>query len=347
MVSTNGKTTRKKAKVVEVVEDFNLDIDPELMEPGYNQIRRPQLPYGIVINDSPAGIIIPVDQLEKAGWLRMPDEEELTTVEFTEDVTGLLIQNARMLVLGAVPEYIRYKADVEDLAGTMVGLYEDHKSQLDKKTMEVCCEHALVFLDENNRPLHSIAIVVRFKNVALWSFKAAREEYYRQLEKAFADYCEVPYSGKNDKWRSLGVLEVEFKAVKEGEGKNKHFCCKTVSITKPTAENFPTLFLGSPELKGRIWGLHDEIAGFNESTVPALPPAKEPLIEVLPPASKGSQEPKSVTAKRQNRQAKVVELVEDDDFEIEDEETELNVDEEENEAEDDDDLDFDDEDESD
>jgi hypothetical protein len=31
----------------------------------------------------------------------------------------------------------------------------------------------------------------------------------------------LPFSGKNDKWQGLGVLEVGFKAVKEGEGKNK------------------------------------------------------------------------------------------------------------------------------
>lgn len=33
----------------------------------------------------------------------------------------------------------------------------------------------------------------------------------RALEKTFADYFNVPFSGKNDRWRSLGVLEVEFK----------------------------------------------------------------------------------------------------------------------------------------
>jgi hypothetical protein len=80
-------------------------------------------------------------------------------------------------------------------------------------------------------------IVVRFKNVALWSFKSAREEFYRALEKTFADYFNVPFSGKNDRWRSLGVLEVEFKAVKEGEGKNKHDCCKTVAYTKPRSRS--------------------------------------------------------------------------------------------------------------
>jgi len=50
------------------------------------------------------------DQLEKAGWIATPDDEDLITVTFTEDVTGLLITEARLLVLAFVPEYIRYKS---------------------------------------------------------------------------------------------------------------------------------------------------------------------------------------------------------------------------------------------
>jgi Family of unknown function (DUF5895) len=75
------------------------DIDPELLSDSYNQVRRPLLPYGIVVNDKPAGLLIPEDQLEKAGWLDIPDENDLTIVTLTEDVTGLLITQARLLVV--------------------------------------------------------------------------------------------------------------------------------------------------------------------------------------------------------------------------------------------------------
>ncbi|GAC1469888.1 MAG: hypothetical protein NVSMB70_14960 [Chamaesiphon sp.] len=313
MVKTNGKT---KIKDQEIVEEYA--IDPELIDPQYNQVRRPLLPYGIVVNDNPAGILIPVDQMEKAGWLAMPNDEELHTASLTENVTGLLISKARMLVLGYMPEYIRYKSDVEDVAGTVVGLYEDYKSGLDKKTMEVCSEHALVFLDSHNRPLHATPLVVRFKNVALWSFKTAREEYYRLLEKTFADYCETKFSGKNDKWRSLGILECKFKAVKEGEGKNKHDCCKTVEYTKPTVDNIPRLFLGTAQMKNKVWDLHDGIAGFNEA--PALPGSTE--VQSLPPALNNSKakEPRKVEAEViEDDFDEEVDELDDIDFEDDDE----------------------------
>jgi hypothetical protein len=297
------------------------EIDPELLNPKYNEVRKPSLPYAIVINDQDAGILIPQEQLVKAEWLNIPPEDELTTVELTEEVTGVFLQKCRFIVLAFVPEYVRWK-DVEennDQAGTFIGLYDDYRHRLDKKTQEVCSEHALVFLNEKNQPLHKLPIVVRFRNVSLWSFKSAREDFYRSLEKVFADYCDQEYSGKSNKWRSLGVLEVEFKGIKEGEGKNKSYCCKTYRITPPTQKNLPRLFLGTPKRKKQVWKLHNNIAGFVESSgeqLPALASSGEPEVEVLEKESNNGRS-------RKMRKIDQVEVDEDlDDLDDFDEELE-------------------------
>jgi hypothetical protein len=296
-------------------ERTNINIDPELLDSTYNEIRRPSLPYGIIINANPAGIMIPSEQLDKAEWLEPIPQEQLSTIELTEGVTGLFLSKCRMLVLACIPEYVRYK-DIEengDKAGTFISAYEDYRYNLDKKTQDVCSEHAVVFLDRSNQPLHQIPIVIRFKNVALWSFKAAKENYYRTLEKVFAEYCNVTYSGKNDKWRSLGVLNVQFKAEKEGEGKNKSFCCKTHKITAPTLDNFSKLYLGRRDRKNKIWNLHESIAGFiapTQGQLPALASSEQTEIELLPPNER------TRTNLRRISQDKFV----DDEYELEDEE---------------------------
>lgn len=321
MVKTNP--TRSKTQDSPSEKQTNqFEVDPELLSPEYNQTRRPSLPYGIIINDNPAGILIPNDQLVKAEWKPIPAEEELTTVELTEPVTGLFLTNVRILVLAFVPEYIRYK-DIEEngeLAGTFVGLYDEYRQALDKKTQEVCSEHALIFLNSKNQPLHKVPIVVRFKNVALWSFKSAREEFYRNLERVFADYFEVDYSGKNDKWRSLGVLNIKFQALKEGEGKNKSFCCKTSSITQPTLTNLPKLYLGNLQQKKMVWGLHNNIAGFieaGEAQLPALAKSAEPEVQVLPPENSHRGKNKSKPPRKiQQIEEEDAELEELDDFEL-------------------------------
>jgi hypothetical protein len=289
-----------------------IQIDRELLDSKYNELRRPSLPYGIIVNDKPAGILIPAEQLEKAEWMQIPTPEELTTVELTEEVSGLLLSKCRLLVLAYVPEYVRWK-DLEengDKIGSFIATYDQYRQRLDKKTQEVCSENALLFLDSHNRPLHKVPVVVRFKNVALWSFKSAREKYYQALEKVFAEYCQVEYSGKNDRWRSLGVLNLEFRAIKEGEGRNQHYCCKTYKISTPTLENFSKLFLGSSRNKKQIWQLHESIAGFTEQRegqLPALSSSSDrqtqTSIQVLPPET---------NKQIKNKQIRRVENIEDD-----------------------------------
>jgi len=259
--------------------DFQEQLDPELLDPKYNEVRRPSLPYGIIINGEPAykdaGILIPEEQLIKADWQANITEEELITAELTEPVTGLLLTSPRVCVLAAIPPYMRFKNILEngDLSGVFIGLYSESRNQLDKTTMEVVSEHALVFFDNQNQPLHKNPIVVRFRNVSLWSFESTKEKTYRQLEKAFAEWTNSTYSGKSDRWRSLGILEVTFKAEKVGSGRKKSYCCKTESITQPTVKNLPDLFLGTKAGKKLLWGYHSDIAGFLEvgnNQLPAL-----------------------------------------------------------------------------
>ena len=84
--NSSGKSNTQKNKSADYYE-----INPELFNSDYNQTRKPSLPYGIVINDNPAGILLPNDQLVKAEWHVIPNVEELTTVELSEEVTGLLL----------------------------------------------------------------------------------------------------------------------------------------------------------------------------------------------------------------------------------------------------------------
>ena len=70
MVNTRARATQPTTvKTVRTAKPKApaFEIDPELLNDAYNQTRRPQLPYGIVVNDKPAGILIPTDQLDKAG----------------------------------------------------------------------------------------------------------------------------------------------------------------------------------------------------------------------------------------------------------------------------------------
>ncbi len=116
-----------------------------------------------------------------------------------------------------------------------------------------------------------------------------------------------PFSNKSDKWRSLGVLYTKFKAVKEGKGSNKSFCCKTDKIVEPTISNFSRLFLGKPERKQQVWQIHETITGFESSDKLLAAGDEESTIEILPPASNP-----------QTRKIEQVEEEDEEDFELDD-----------------------------
>ncbi len=229
---------------VDVSAEF--EIDPAVMGEEFNYVRPKRFPYGIVINEETAGLFIPEKSLVKAGWFGTP---QIVKKDLSGGVEqGLFMTNARMIILGNVRPYLRYKTDLEnnrELEGVMIGWYDEYPEEIDKKMMSVISEHLVMFLDNANNFLHETPIRIRFKNVSLWSLREALEQYYSQAELTFARMLNKKPSGKDDRWRSLCVVDVEFKGVKEGEGKNRSFCCKVGTYIHPDEENFPALFMGT------------------------------------------------------------------------------------------------------
>ncbi len=256
-----------------VMTEFQFD--PALMGEEFNAPRVPRLPYGIVLNDNPAGLFIPEKNVIKAGWLNLTPELTEKELAGGEKAKGLFFTSVRMIILGNVPPYIRYKDndDSGDMRGVIVGSYEESRHLLDKKTMEVCSEHLLMFLDDNNNLLHTRPIRFRFKNVALWSLRECLEDFYMAMELQFAQLTHTKASGKNDRWRALCVFEAQFKGIKEGEGSNRSYCCKIEEFTVPNPENFHTLFLGAIQKSAKVWETYDmNVGAFS------LPESKQLLL---------------------------------------------------------------------
>lgn len=276
--------TKKSAEIVENVENnvtslvSEFEFDTSLLGEEFNAVRVPRLPYGIIVNDNPCGIFISEKNAIKAGWSNL---EGMIEHEFPSGAKekGFLFSTARMAVLGNVAPYIRYKSSDEngDLKSTVVGSYEFDRDLLDKKTMEVVSEHLVIFVDESNNLLHSRPIRVRFKNVALWSFREAIEEFYMAMELCFAKLTNTQASGKTDKWRSLCVFAVEFKPEKEGEGSNRSWCMKVDKFSMPSLQNFGLLFLGAKHRKDVIWEFYDMNVGSLQTKALSAAPEQKML----------------------------------------------------------------------
>ncbi|WP_241993603.1 DUF5895 domain-containing protein [Trichormus variabilis] len=282
----NDMTDNVESTVDEVTENqeenvsAEFEIDPSLMGEEFNYRRPKRFPYGIVINAETSGLFIPEKNLAKAGWFGTPEIVEKDLSGGVE--SGLFMTNARMIILGNVRPYLRYKTDLKDnreIQGTMIGWYDEYAEEINKKMMDAVSEHIVMFLDTANNFLHETPIRIRFKNVALWSLREALEQYYSQAELTFARMLNVKPSSKDDRWRSLCIVDLEFKGVKEGDSKQKSYCCKVGSYVHPDEENFPALFMGTKQKMVAVLEKYDTSLGFDE-TVKALLPA--PTMLALP-----------------------------------------------------------------
>jgi hypothetical protein len=248
------------------------EIDPSLMGEEFNCRRPKRFPYGIVINAETSGLFIPEKNLAKAGWFGTPEIVEKDLSGGVE--SGLFMTNARMIVLGNVPPYLRYKTDLKDhkeLEGVMIGWYDEYAEEIDKTMMSAVSEHLIMFLDNANNFLHETPIRIRFKNVSLWSLREALEQYYSQAELTFARMLNQKPRSKDDRWRSLCVVDVEFKGIKEGDARQKSYCCKVGSYIHPDEENFPALFMGTRTKMSAVLEKYDTSLGFDESVKALLP----------------------------------------------------------------------------
>ncbi|MEA5619938.1 DUF5895 domain-containing protein [Cronbergia sp. UHCC 0137] len=251
----------------EVENDISseFELDPSLLSDEFNCRRQRRFAYGIVVNSETSGLFIPEKNLAKCGWFA---NYELVEKDLSGGVEkGIFITNARMIILGAIKPYIRYKTDKDkngDMAGVMVGWYSSQE-QIVKETMDVVSEHLVMFLDTANNFLHESPIRIRFKNVALWSLVECLETIYTQAESSFARMINARNSSKDDRWRSLCVIDVVFKGVKEGNGANKSYCCKINNFIKPDEENFSGLFLGTKFKMIAALEKYDIAIGFDEN----------------------------------------------------------------------------------
>lgn len=258
-----------------------------------------KLPTVTVLNDKTnCGYFIPVNTMAKCGWIDF-DEKQIVSHTFNSGKTeqGVLIQNPRMLVCPKTDLYqFDAKASDEQKTKVVVGLYNaELKKDPNIKTERL---YLIFFLDETNKPLHTLPLnyVARGVNGATFdlerrAFKAELEACYFLSLSSKEQPSEKPISKKpkNDLFHSLGVFCFTTIAELAGD-KQKHWCCKVVAHDKPTIENWKDYFVGYTEVKDHAWLTLEPNEKINVLSIPALGEVDEMMA--LPPTSElSSAEP--------------------------------------------------------
>lgn len=297
VTATKTQTPQVDLDVSEDLAKELLDyLAPQLLDARYDQYRQTQFPYGIIANQNPAGLFIPLDQLEAIEWKNIPSEDKLDTyTPNDEEIKGILLKEVRALIFFISPEYVIERLRKKGENGVL-GLYEDAKvkTAFNKKAHSRCEDYYMVILDEDNVPQHNPhkILKIRFSNVSRVNMSIALREFYTAAEALFNRLFRSSLkgdrrlSGKSDEWRSFLVAEIQFKAEKEGEEGKRNWCCKIANITRLTAGNFKRLYLGDPKNFAMISELYNsKVAGLGEGYTPAalLPASPTQSVEIIPP----------------------------------------------------------------
>jgi hypothetical protein len=193
---------------------------------------------------SECGYFITETEMLKAGWGDI-DEGKLIVYEYNSGgkERGLLIQSPRMLVVPRSPLFaFDRQVSRQEERVVVAGKYTKQLySDREKYGTAQCYE--VLLLDEQNKPLHEIALAYVAKGANQASFSFHWQQLVNEVTKCHAIANSIAARPKDVRFNSLCVFE--FKVKRELAGNNaKSPACKVEQHTAPNQANWEQFFVG-------------------------------------------------------------------------------------------------------
>lgn len=193
---------------------------------------------------SECGYFITETEMLKAGWGDI-EEDKLIVYEYNSGgkERGLLIQSPRMLVVPRSPLFaFDRQVSRQEERVVVAGKYTKQLySDREKYGTAQCYE--VLLLDEQNKPLHEIALAYVAKGANQASFSFHWQQLVNEVTKCHAIANSIAARPKDVRFNSLCVFE--FKVKRELAGNNaKSPACKVEQHTAPTQANWEQFFVG-------------------------------------------------------------------------------------------------------
>jgi hypothetical protein len=193
---------------------------------------------------SECGYFITEAEMSKAGWGNI-EESALIVYEYNSGgkERGLLLQSPRMLVVPRSPLFAFDRiASRQEQRLVVSGTYNKQLHGEREKFGTAQCYEVLL-LDENNQPLHEIALGYIAKGANQASFSFHWQQLVMEVTSRHAIANDIPNRPKDARFNSLCVFEFNVKRELAGNGA-KSPACKVNSHTIPTQANWEQFFLG-------------------------------------------------------------------------------------------------------
>jgi len=172
-----------------------------------------------------------------------------TTIEGIT-IPGNIIHNPRMIILQR-----SLLLKVETKTGRILRSWIAKESK-EENTYMCVRKYLILFVDENNNPLHEVPLQLTAKGCFQYEFDQQLCEFRGEITKA---YNEKATFMKNS-WYSMCVFVPTFESMMRGEGSKQMKACITTEHEKPTKENWQSLCIGRrTDLANKFWPDDDNL----------------------------------------------------------------------------------------
>jgi hypothetical protein len=174
-------------------------------------------------------------------------------------IHGSVILKPRMLIIGRSP-----LLKINDETGYTVDVWvkgDNQFKKLDGKNLYACVRrYFIVFVDENNVPLHNPnqPIQLTARGYFQMEFDKMYMLFRSTMVKAYNEATKKNATNMNEAWHSMCVFAPIFKSEMRGPSKDKQSkACITAGFDKPTKENWLTMCVGkSGDFTQKIYKIH-------------------------------------------------------------------------------------------
>lgn len=203
-----------------------------------------------------AGLWIADENMDSCGWRKscsncsndcvdhfVNTKHHVIDLQSGDEVSGRGIMEPRIIVLRRT-KLLRLTNDKNTYAGYWRkgdGEIKDDKGQ---KKYSCVRRYLIVFVDENNRPLHEDPIQLTAKGYFQMEFDNALMKFRSEITIAYNKVMKRRGGNMNDQWYAMCVFAPTFESKLVGKAPLTSFACVIKCYTIPTEQNWLTMCVG-------------------------------------------------------------------------------------------------------
>lgn len=238
-----------------MTEVFNFDSDENVVYTSTPGVKPISKNFCGITNS--AGLWVSDFDLNVCGWKLINSKflnvkPHIMVTKDNKKIDGFGIQNSRICVLRKT-KLLRFD-NANNLCGIWVKGDGDIRDEKGYKKYTCIRRYLLLFLDENNEPLHNQPLQLTARGMFQIDFENTLRLFRQDMEIAYAKAKNRNRAQMNSLWHSMCIFQPTFESKIVGRDNRTSEACMVKSYFKPTDRNWDKFCVAKNETTNRLIG---------------------------------------------------------------------------------------------